>query len=329
MNSSTRTIRRSYTMNNTNTKEEKVNIEKFEGSFSTEQGGCSIFVNSTVNLINCIDAAGIYLYLMCRPSGWKLNAKQLMQHFDCGRDKIYKCLTSLKDLGLLTSELVRDKTGKFSKPHYTVHLHPQTKLNKEISPRTEKPYTEKPDTVNQDTYKTKNIKNKDNKKTTTTGKTEKSNSSSVITPEIDKKLLSLRDEYIYRKQNREHDPDIDRSDEEFLRQCSHHLDNGDKQKYNLVRRLKGLETIIKSGFFETPAGYKENKIVKSTLTPEENALLAKYQHGLRMSELGQSMNLWVTDKEMIEVNKILNKIKANEQSKPLKLKDILAKGIPV
>ena len=96
----------------------------------------------------------------------------------------------------------------------------------------------------------------------------------------------------------------------------------------MVRRLKGLETIIKSGFFETPAGYRENKIVKSTLTPEENALFAKYQHGLRMSELGQSMSLWVTDKEMIEVNKIIEKIKANEQAKPLKLKDILAKGIP-
>ena len=165
------------------------------------------------------------------------------------------------------------------------------------------------------------IINNKNIKTTTTGKTEKSKSSSVLTPEIDKKLLSLRDKYLQADE-------LDRTDNEFLRQCSHHLDNGDKQKYNLVRRLKGLETIIKSGFFETPAGYKENKIVKSTLTPEESALLAKYQHGLRMSELGQSMSLWVTDKEMIEVNKVLDKIKANEQSKPLKLKDILAKGIP-
>lgn len=180
--------------------------------------------------------------------------------------------------------------------------------------------------------KSKIINTKNNKTTTTTlAREEKKKyppSSSVITPEIDKKLLALRDEYIYKRQNRKHDPKTDRSDEEFLRQCSHHLDNGDKQKYNLVRRLKGLETIIKSGFFETPAGYRENKIVKSTLTPEENALFAKYQHGLRMSELGQSMSLWVTDKEMIEVNKIIEKIKANEQAKPLKLKDILAKGIP-
>jgi hypothetical protein len=301
-------------MRNSSTKEEKVNIEKFTGSFSKEDGGCTTIINSTINAIHDGFSCGVYTYLLCRPPNWDLNPKQLASHYDCNKDKIYKTLILLQEMGLLTREDIREK-GKFIKFHYIIHLHPKasvkSQLNKGFSPVPEKPELEKPDMVFPDTYKTKNIQNKDNKKTTTTGKTEKSNSSSVITPEIDKKLLSLRDKYLQADE-------LDRTDNEFLRQCSHHLDNGDKKKYNLVRRLKGLETIIKSGFFEMPAGYKENKIVKSTLTPEENALLAKYQHGLRMSELGQSMSLWIKESEMKEINKILGKINANKPTKSLK-----------
>jgi hypothetical protein len=310
-------------MSNYNETNKKIHIEKFAGSVSKEDGGFTTLINSSLRSIPDGFAAGVYAYLLCLPPNWELHPAQIANHYNCNKAKIYNALLLLRKLGLLTREDIREK-GKFVKFHYTVHLRTKcekSQLDKGFSPVLKKPELVKPELINQDTYKIKNIKNKDNKKTTTTVKTEKSKSSSVLTPEIDKKLLSLRDKYLQADE-------LDRTDNEFLRQCSHHLDNGDKQKYNLVRRLKGLETIIKSGFFETPAGYKENKIVKSTLTPEESALLAKYQHGLRMSELGQSMSLWVTDKEMIEVNKVLDKIKANEQSKPLKLKDILAKGIP-
>lgn len=130
--------------------------------------------------------------------------------------------------------------------------------------------------LDQTTITSKNIK------TTTTGNAEKSTSSSVISKEIDERLLDLRDKYIQAD-------DLDRTGEEFLRQCSHHLDNGDKQKYNLTRRLKGLETILRKGFFEKPAGYDEKKVIKSIFTPEETALIQMYQHALRMVNFGAKL----------------------------------------
>lgn len=73
--------------------------------------------------------------------------------------------------------MTRNK-GKFTKPHYFVHLHKpcqpsyetqsQPELSPsqpELSPYPEKPDTVKPDTENQDAYKTKNIKNKEKEKT--------------------------------------------------------------------------------------------------------------------------------------------------------------------
>jgi hypothetical protein len=278
-----------------------INIEKFEGSFSTEQGGCSIFINSTINFITEGFALGIYTYLMCRPEGWMLNAKQLAAHFGCNKDKIYKSLNFLKDLGLLTSSPIREK-GKFLKLHYMVHLHPQnqpeSQLNKEISPRLEKPDVVKPDVEKADAYKTKNIQNKDNKKTTTTNEDQKiddlsSSSDFIINEKADSKLLQLRDEYL---------PDdvFDRNDREFLKQCSHHLDNGDKTRFNFSRRFKGLESIIKAGFFETPAGYNERKVVKSMFTPEEVALIHKYSHALRMVELGAKLKDYMPDKDEVK-----------------------------
>lgn len=284
-------------------------IEKFSGSFSTEQEGCSIFVNSTINLITDGFALGIYTYLMCRPSGWELNAKQLANHFKCNKDKIYKHLSFLKDIGLLTSREVREK-GKFLKLHYTVHLHPKLKksqLNKEVSPHPEKPDAVKPDVKKAVTYKTKNTKNKEYKKTTTTREPETSkNSSSVISKEIDGRLLALRRTYLQAD-------DLERTEEEFLRQCSHHLDNGNKEKYNLTRRVKGLETIIKAGFFEKPAGYNEKKVIKSLFTPEETALMYRYQHAMRMVNLGANLEDYIPNPQDVKkAEKLMQKAESNK-----------------
>lgn len=147
------------------------------------------------------------------------------------------------------------------------------------------------------------------------------NNNAIINEKVDRELLEDRKKYLQADE-------FERTEKEFLKQCSHFLDNANKDKYPFQSRLKALKTIIKKGFFEKPAGYDKGKIVKSILTPDETVLLAKYQHGLRMSELGQNMGLWITEKEIKEVNKIIEKIKANEQAKPLKLKDILAKDIP-
>jgi len=152
---------------------------------------------------------------------------------------------------------------------------------------------------------------KRNKKTTTTlaRETAKKSSSSgfVINQETDKKLLELRNKYLQADE-------LDRTDEEFLKQCSHHLDNGDKNKYNLTRRVKGLETIIKSGFFEKPAGYDEKKIVKSTFTPEENVLIQTYGHALKMEKLGMKIQDFIPDPQ--ELKKAMELMGKAQQNKP-------------
>lgn len=305
--------RKIKTMNNSTKEKKKVYIEKFEGSFATEQEGCSIFINATVNLITCLDTAGLYLYLMCRPSGWQLNANQLAKHFHCDRKKIYKNLNSLKEFGLLTCELVRDENGQFAKPHYTVHLHPKTQIDKGNPPCTEKrhtakkvsPCTEKPCTEKRHTYKTKNIKNKELKITTTTGERPyeidtsaiSSSTNIVISKEVDTQLLRLRKEHI---------KGDERTDEQFLRQCRWHLDNGDKVKYNFVRRLNGLQTIIKSGAFEKPASYKE-------FSTEEESIVSKYKHALLMSQYGCDLKDFVTQEEIEKASTLISRMKAHSE----------------
>lgn len=291
----------------------KGNIEKFEGSFSTEQGGCSVLINSTLQSITDGFALGIYCYLMSLPNTWKLNVHHLANHFGCGKDKIYKYLRLLKDMNLLTCKTIRDG-GKFAKLHYMLHLtpkHKKTQSDKGISPRLEKPETVNPDMEKADTYKTNNIQNKQSKKTTTTLAREKSrgisSSKPIINEKVDAELLDLREKHLEADE-------FERTDEEFLRQCSHHLDNGDKNKYNLSRRLKGLKSIIMKGFFETPAGYKENKIVKSLYTPEETVLLQTYQHALRMQAFGMKLEDYMPEKEEIKkAIKLLEKMKETNQ----------------
>lgn len=131
-------------------------IEKFEGIFTKEDSGVSILINSTINLIKNPETLGLYCYLASKPNDWKINARQLMSHFEVGRDKIYKMINNLMELNLLSRTELRTK-GKFTEYHYHLYLRP-------FQPCPEKPYTDLPDTVNQDTYKTKkNTKQRNNK----------------------------------------------------------------------------------------------------------------------------------------------------------------------
>ena len=100
-------------------------------------------------------------------------------------------------------------------------------------------------------------------------KTKTSSSKVIINEKVDSELLDLSDKHLKKDE---------RTDEELLKQFSHHLDNGNKDKYPFAARLKGLKTIISKGFFEVPPGYKENKVIKSEFNPEEVALLSAYTH---------------------------------------------------
>lgn len=297
-------------------KEKKViNIEKFEGSFEKEDSGCTIIVNSSIQLIRNGFAAGLYTYLLCLPNTWELHPQHLAIHYGCNRKTIYNALNLLKDIGLITRQDLREK-GRFVKFHYVVHLRPKNQTetkksqsDKGISPVPVLPQMVKPEVVKRNAYKTNTIQNKDNKKTTTTNDDPKtgdlsSSSDFIINEKADSKLLQLRDEYL---------PDdvFDRNNREFLKQCSHHLDNGDKTRFNFSRRFKGLESIIKAGFFETPAGYNERKVVKSMFTPEEVALIHKYSHALRMVELGANLKDYMPDKD--EVKKAIKLLAKSEK----------------
>lgn len=82
-------------------------------------------------------------------------------------------------------------------------------------------------------------------------------SSSIFNKETDNEILSLRNKHI---------PRDDRSNEEFLKQCKFHIDNG--KRFTLPERLGGLKNLIKKGYFETPASYpksKSNGVGKSRL----------------------------------------------------------------
>lgn len=151
---------------------------------------------------------------------------------------------------------------------------------------------------------------KRNKITTTTTITHeekpKSSSFPIINKEVDAILLQDRQKYLP-------GDDFERTDEEFLRQCSHHLDNADKDKYTFAQRLAGLRTIIKIGTFEIPAGYKQNKIIKSLFTPKETALICKYQHALRLQEWGGKFEDYMPDTK--EVEKAMELIKKSKNHK--------------
>ncbi len=139
-----------------NNTEPTYGIEKYSGTFEKQDGGCTIVINNTINSIRNLEVAGLYSYLVCRPTGWKLNAYQLANHFQCNKDKIYKCLSILIDTGLLTRSSLRVK-GKFGAFHYRINITP-------ASPRLEIPDAVPPDVDIHDTYKTKKVLNKEEKK---------------------------------------------------------------------------------------------------------------------------------------------------------------------
>ena len=225
-------------MPNSNANKNKVTIEKFSGSFSSQKGGCTIVVNSTINSITNPYALAIYSYLICRPDTWELNVKQLSTHFDCGRNTIYKSLKILMDMCLLTRTDIREK-GKFVKSHYILYDKPQ--LDKGISPCPSTRDTVSRDTVLRDTYITKNIQNKDYKNN--------NNNYIEFNKDEDKKL-----------------PDELNEEHQFF------IDEQLKKGYVLPQAKKALRTILAQGSFESPNRYNENKencIIKSPTTPKE------------------------------------------------------------
>jgi hypothetical protein len=106
-------------VNNNNNNE--ANIEKFEGTFDKEEFGVAIIPTKTINEIRDMAALGVYVYLLSRPKDWKINVKQLKEHFQCGRDKMRDILNFLLNEKFITCTKIK-KNNLFTRPHYRVHL---------------------------------------------------------------------------------------------------------------------------------------------------------------------------------------------------------------
>jgi predicted DNA-binding transcriptional regulator len=133
-----------------------MSIEKFSGQFKNEAKGVTILVNSTVEKLKDIEALGLYVYLSTKPDTWKIHYRDIMRHFNIGKDKAYRLLNTLMEEGLLSRTEVREK-GRFKQYVYMLYIKPICTE----SPCPENPETVRPEGVKPETYKEKNIQNKE------------------------------------------------------------------------------------------------------------------------------------------------------------------------
>ena len=86
--------------------------------------------NDVVAMIVNPDALAIWAYLQTRSSDWKVIASYLQDRFSIGRDRYWKAMASLKDLGLLSHEITREEsTGKMLGKRIIVHYEPNLQVS--------------------------------------------------------------------------------------------------------------------------------------------------------------------------------------------------------
>ena len=103
-------------------------------------------------------------YLLSKPDDWKVKPKDLEQQ--CGRTRVYRILTELRDAGYLEySGTQQDKEGKFTSGYYRVIEVPC--VEKQHTDTGEEPCVEKPYTENQHAYIKENVQNQESTEKTT------------------------------------------------------------------------------------------------------------------------------------------------------------------
>lgn len=81
--------------------------------------------NDVVAMIVNPDALAIWIYLQTRSSDWKVIASYLQDRFSISRDRYWKAMACLKELGLLSYETLREEgTGKMLGKRIIVHYEP-------------------------------------------------------------------------------------------------------------------------------------------------------------------------------------------------------------
>ena len=84
------------------------------------------------------DTLGLLVYLLTKPNDWKVRVNELRKRFDIGKDKTYRILSNLEQLGYVTRESVRAE-GKFAETRYIVRDLPCPDFSDAVFSDTENP----------------------------------------------------------------------------------------------------------------------------------------------------------------------------------------------
>lgn len=108
-----------------------VNVQKATPTILyAKQAPYSSVSNDVVAMIVNPDALAIWIYLQTRSSDWKVIASYLQDRFSIGRDRYWKAMSALKDLGLLSHEITREEnTGKMLGKRIIVHYEPNLQVS--------------------------------------------------------------------------------------------------------------------------------------------------------------------------------------------------------
>ncbi|MCX5508361.1 DNA-binding domain-containing protein [Pseudomonas sp. BJa3] len=108
-----------------------VNVEKATPTtFHAKQAPYSSLSNDVVAMIINPDALAIWTYLQTRSSDWKVIGSHLQDRFAIGRERYSKAMACLKDLGLVSHEVVREEgTGKVLGRRVIVHYEPNLQVS--------------------------------------------------------------------------------------------------------------------------------------------------------------------------------------------------------
>jgi hypothetical protein len=110
---------------------------------SNLQENFAVLPNEMINDENLTsDALAVLVYLLSKPNDWQVRPTNLRNRFGWGKDKVYRILANLEQLGYMRRESSRND-GQFAETRYFVM----------DSPCPDFPDTVLPDTENKDTYK--------------------------------------------------------------------------------------------------------------------------------------------------------------------------------
>ena len=96
------------------------------------------------------DGLAVLVYLLSKPSDWKVNAQNIANRFGYGINKVYQIIKQLIQYGYVKKDVIRDQ-GKYTQIVY--HVYDQ--------PLSQKPHVVLPQVVNGNTYKVKKEQSKE------------------------------------------------------------------------------------------------------------------------------------------------------------------------